>query len=131
LFRRLPTGFPRAGANLPGPRFAERRPRSIATPADATPDVVAAVLGEGAKFAEEVLQPLNRVGDIEGCTRHDDGSVTTPTGFKEAYRDFAAGGWIGLSAIRNTAGRGCPTCWPPPSTNSSPPPTWPSACIPA
>ena len=62
---------------------------------EATPDVVEAVLSEGAKFVEEVLLPLNRTGDVEGCTRNPDGSVTTPAGFKEAFKDFAAGGGPG------------------------------------
>jgi len=75
---------------------------------DASADVRQAILDEAAKLSEEVLQPLNRTGDLEGCKRHDDGRVTTPAGFKDAFKQVAEGGWLGLSAPTEYGGQGLP-----------------------
>ena len=75
---------------------------------DASTDLREAILTESAKLAEEVLRPLNQTGDLEGCKRHDDGSVTTPKGFKEAFKQVAEGGWLGLSAPVEYGGQGLP-----------------------
>ena len=75
--------------------------------ADATEDTVDALLEAAAQFAEGELAPLNEVGDREG-SRWEDGRVTTPTGFRDAYANFVEGGWMGLSAPAEWGGQGLP-----------------------
>ncbi|NUB25808.1 acyl-CoA dehydrogenase C-terminal domain-containing protein [Azospirillum brasilense] len=74
---------------------------------DATPDLIAQVLEEGAKLCEEVLFPLNQSGDGEGCT-FENGVVRTPKGFKEAYGTYIEAGWQGLSCDPAYGGQGLP-----------------------
>jgi alkylation response protein AidB-like acyl-CoA dehydrogenase len=76
--------------------------------ADASIDLIEQVLEEGAKFCEGVLAPLNKSGDEHGCTRHADGSVTTPPGFKDAYKQLVEAGWPALSSDPAYGGQGMP-----------------------
>jgi len=79
--------------------------------AEADTDTLDAILEQSAKFSSEVLTPLNVVGDQEGCTRNADGSVTTPTGFKEAYQQVVESGMMGLSESPEFGGLGMPSLW--------------------
>ncbi|MDE2486681.1 MAG: acyl-CoA dehydrogenase family protein, partial [Alphaproteobacteria bacterium] len=75
---------------------------------EASMDVVEQILEEAARFTGEVLAPLNAVGDKEGCTWHADFTVTTPSGFKDAYRQLVDGGWPALGADPAFGGQGLP-----------------------
>jgi len=74
---------------------------------EATPDTVDAILEEASKFSSEVLDPINSSGDREG-SRWKDGTVTTPKGFKEAYRQYVEGGWATLPFAQEWGGQGLP-----------------------
>jgi alkylation response protein AidB-like acyl-CoA dehydrogenase len=76
--------------------------------ADASMDTVDQILDEAARFTSEVLAPLNSVGDKQGCTWKPDFTVTTPDGFKAAYRQLVDGGWPGLGAEPAYGGQGLP-----------------------
>lgn len=74
---------------------------------EATPDLLLSVLEEGGKICEEVLQPINQSGDAEGC-RWENGQVITPSGYKEAYRQFVDGGWPAMTGPTEYGGQGLP-----------------------
>jgi len=76
--------------------------------ADAPADLTEQILTEGARFCEEVLAPLNSVGDKQGCTWSPDHTVKTPDGFKDAYNQMVESGWMALSSRPEDGGQGLP-----------------------
>jgi len=74
---------------------------------DASLDMVDAIMSEAAKFTEQVIAPINKSGDEQGCT-WTDGVVTTPDGFKEAYQQYVEGGWPTLAQNVDFGGQGLP-----------------------
>jgi alkylation response protein AidB-like acyl-CoA dehydrogenase len=75
---------------------------------DATEDMINTIVGEAAKFCEEVIAPLNQSGDEQGCTWSAAG-VKTPDGFKEAYHQYVENGWPALSSPAEYGGQGLPS----------------------
>src|ERR1700712_364164 len=70
-------------------------------------ELIDSILEEAGKFAEGVLAPINASGDEEGCT-YENGLVRTPAGFKDAYKQFCAGGWLAVAAKPEFGGQGLP-----------------------
>lgn len=87
---------------------ATERLRELPQHADVTRELTDQVIEEGGKFCAEVLFPLNRSGDEEGCTYAGNGVVTTPKGFKEAWTLFKEGGWPTLTCDPAYGGQGLP-----------------------
>jgi hypothetical protein len=81
---------------------------SLSSEEQLVPDLFDAIINEAAKFCENILAPINRSGDEEGC-QWKDGEVQTPAGFKEAYKQFVEGGWTGLSGEVARGGQGLPS----------------------
>ncbi len=86
---------------------ADRRWAANPAFAEVDREIVDAILEESARFNAQVIFPLNRSGDEEGCKMVGD-EVVTPSGFKEAFRQYAQGGWIGLGADKAYGGQGFP-----------------------
>ena len=77
--------------------------------AEASPDIISAVIEEAGKLAAEVLQPVNKIGDEQGCRYNaETHAVTTPDGFREAYKQFTEAGWASLDAPVEYGGQGLP-----------------------
>ncbi|MGD9942397.1 MAG: acyl-CoA dehydrogenase C-terminal domain-containing protein [Burkholderiaceae bacterium] len=82
--------------------------KSLPAHAETGRELIDQVLDEGGKFCADVLFPINRSGDEEGCTYVGDGVVRTPAGFKDAWEQFKAGGWPTLTCDPAYGGQGLP-----------------------
>ncbi|MBT2133692.1 acyl-CoA dehydrogenase C-terminal domain-containing protein [Croceibacterium sp. LX-88] len=71
-------------------------------------DLIDSIIEEAGRFCAEVIAPINQVGDREGCTRHPDGTVTTPQGFPDAYAQYRDAGWGALAMPEEFGGQGLP-----------------------
>ena len=86
----------------------EKHYQSLPACEEVNGELIDAILGEGSKFSEEVVAPLNAVGDQEGCQMLDNGEVKTPAGFKEAYQQYVDGGWPALDQPAKYGGQDLP-----------------------
>ncbi|MGI9263824.1 MAG: acyl-CoA dehydrogenase C-terminal domain-containing protein [Gammaproteobacteria bacterium] len=86
----------------------EKHYQSLPACDEVNQDLIDAILGEASKFSEEVVAPLNAVGDEEGCQMLDNGEVRTPPGFKEAYQQYVDGGWPSLDQPSRYGGQDLP-----------------------
>jgi len=87
---------------------SEKHFKSLKGGENATPDMIESILTEMGKFCETTLAPMNQSADQEGCVWVDQHTVRTPKGFKEAYDEYVAGGWQGLSFPAEYGGQGLP-----------------------
>jgi len=94
-------------------------------------DTINSILEEGARFAAEVIAPLNQSGDAEGCTYVGDGVVKTPKGFRKPTSSTSPAAGRRWPRIPSTAARACRTSSTTRCTKCSIPPTRPGRCIPA
>jgi alkylation response protein AidB-like acyl-CoA dehydrogenase len=86
----------------------EKHYQSLPACDEVNQELIDAILSEASKFAEEIVAPLNAVGDEVGCKMSEDGEVTTPPGFKEAYQQYVDGGWPSLDQPSRYGGQDLP-----------------------
>jgi alkylation response protein AidB-like acyl-CoA dehydrogenase len=86
----------------------ERHYQSLPACEEVNQELIDAILGEASRFSEEVVAPLNSVGDQEGCQMLDNGEVKTPAGFREAYQQYVDGGWPSLDQPSRYGGQDLP-----------------------